>query len=79
MNSTRATHTYKVVQQYHRCQDCGHIFESRQDFQYCMGEYVKQLECPCCKHSFQEVKGARKALGPLLGEMRCNPEDLLND
>ena len=50
------SHTYPLHVHYHRCPKCGKILESRKDYQYVLGKYVKQLRCTHCRHAFSETK-----------------------
>lgn len=64
----KGEHTWDLIFQYHRCDKCGWIIESREDYQYRMGEYVKDLECPRCHHFFQLSKIFPKRIGPIFGD-----------
>ena len=64
----RGIHTWDLVIEYLRCPQCGYILENRDKYQYRLGKYQKDLECPRCKHLFTVTKKARSAIGPLLGE-----------
>lgn len=44
--------TFKIVHQYHRCEKCGFIIESREDYEYRLGIYEKELVCTRCHHHF---------------------------
>lgn len=60
-----STHNWDIVIQYHRCPKCGYIIESREDYIYRMGKYVKDLECSRCHHHFTLTKTSRPTFGPL--------------
>ena len=64
----KGDHTWKLYYQYHRCSDCGYVFESRSDYTYQMGKYIKNLECPRCKAEFTEEKKGNIPIGPFFGE-----------
>lgn len=53
---------------YHRCPDCGFIFENRDPFTYALGNWEKNLTCPKCSTSFTLKKRAAPPIGPLFGE-----------
>lgn len=62
------THTYPLHLSYRKCPSCKHIIECRKDFQYKMGRYEREITCPRCKHSFNDVEKGPEPLGPLFGE-----------
>jgi hypothetical protein len=62
----KGAHTWDIIFQYHRCPKCGFIIESRQDFQYKLGHYYKELDCNRCHHRFSLTKEVNPVLGPLL-------------
>jgi rubredoxin len=63
----KGEHTWDLVIDYKRCPKCGFINEDRQEFQYQMGSWVKDVTCSRCEHTF-EVKNNRKlTFGPLIG------------
>lgn len=64
----KGNHTWDLIVQYHRCPKCGLIIESRNDYEYRLGKYEKDLECPRCKHLFTETKQRKPSFGPLIGE-----------
>ena len=64
----KGTHTWDLILHYHRCPTCGYIIESREDYQYRMGQYRKRLECGRCHHRFILIKKGHMTLGPLIGE-----------
>lgn len=64
----KGTHTWDLYLTYHRCPNCGFIFESREDYVYRMGKYQKDLICPRCHHSYTLTKGQRPLIGPVFGE-----------
>lgn len=55
----KGTHTWDVFVRYHRCPRCGVIAESRDDYIYRFGEYVKQVDCTACGHRFTDVRRQR--------------------
>jgi ssDNA-binding Zn-finger/Zn-ribbon topoisomerase 1 len=60
-------HTWDMVIDYKRCPKCGYINENRDEFQYRMGSWVKDITCGRCGNAFT-VKDERKAtFGPLIG------------
>ncbi len=63
-----SSHTWKLYVKYHKCPKCGYIIESRDDYRYEMGKYLKDLECLRCKHHFVEMKDPPPRMAPLLGE-----------
>ena len=63
----RGSHTWDIVVQYHRCPACHAIQESREDYRYQLGKYIKDLECPKCHHHYTIVKRSRPMFGPLFG------------
>lgn len=67
MTST-GTHTWKRSLYYHRCPACGYIFESRQDFEYRLGAYQKDLHCPRCQQAYTLTKIVKPQAGPFFGE-----------
>lgn len=64
----RGSHTWDLIQQYHRCPKCGFIIESREDFKYHNTKYSKELKCPRCQNEFTVTKAGPFRLGPLLGQ-----------
>lgn len=64
----KGTHTWDLHLRYHLCPKCENIIESRTDFVYQLGEYVKELDCPRCHHHFQLKKNRESMpIGPLFG------------
>lgn len=55
----KGTHTWEIVIHYHRCLKCGWIIESREDFDYRLGRYQKDLVCPRCQYAFSITKQSR--------------------
>lgn len=55
----KGTHTWDIVVRYHRCPACGTILESRDDYTYRFGMYVKQLTCLHCGHAFTDTRRSR--------------------
>ncbi|MBA3957838.1 MAG: hypothetical protein H0X51_05525 [Parachlamydiaceae bacterium] len=64
----KGTHTWDLVVHYHKCPECGYIIESRQDYHYQLGKYIKELECSRCHKHFTVQKPSKPRFGPLLGE-----------
>jgi hypothetical protein len=50
LNQRSGLHTFSRQLEYHQCQKCARLFESRHDFVYDLGEWVKKIECPLCHH-----------------------------
>lgn len=63
----KGNHTWDLVLQYHRCPSCGKIIESREDFRYLMGSWIKDVICERCGHTFRLTKKVKPAFGPLIG------------
>jgi len=64
----RGKHTWELTYHYHRCPDCGYVFENRDDYDYRVGiGYCKDLECPRCHQHFSLKKAGRLIIGPLFG------------
>ncbi len=64
----KGTHTWDLILQYHRCPKCGYIIESREDYLYRLGKYVKDVECSQCHEQFSLIKPVKPHFGPLLGD-----------
>lgn len=64
----KGTHTWDLVQHYHRCPKCGFIIESREDFQYNLGVWSKNLQCDRCNQRFTLTKNRTPTFGPLIGD-----------
>lgn len=64
----KGAHTWDIILQYHRCPKCGNIIESREDYQYILGKYQKEVECDRCHHVFTLIKNVKPTFGPLIGE-----------
>lgn len=67
MNS-KGTHNWNIVIHYHRCTNCGKIFESRDDYIYRFGKYIKEIECPNCHYRFTLIKPVNPTFGPFWGK-----------
>lgn len=63
----KGSHTWDRHLNYHRCPECGQIIESREEYQYIMGTYEKQLACPRCQHEFRVKKNKQSTFGPIFG------------
>ena len=64
----KGEHTWDMHIEYHRCPECGFIFEDRRGYIYILGKYQKELHCPRCHDPFMKVKKEEPSLGPLIGE-----------
>lgn len=64
----KGTHTWDMHLWYHCCPECGYVFESRQGFEYILGKYQKEEECPRCYDRFMIVKERAVTFGPLIGD-----------
>lgn len=60
-------HSWDLVHEYHRCDSCGKIFESRGHYEDRYGKLEMDLECPSCHHEFTVRKERTPSLGPLFG------------
>lgn len=65
--SQRGSHTWEIVHHYHLCPRCKRIVESRQDYRYILGRYIKELECPHCRHAFSLTQKKEARPAPLFG------------
>lgn len=63
----KGAHTWTIVVDYHRCPACGYILECRDDFEYRLGVYQKDLICGRCRHHFTVAKKSKPTLGPFIG------------
>lgn len=63
----KGEHTWDLVIDYQRCPQCGFIIESREGFQYRLGKWEKDVECPRCAHRFSVVSNRKVRFGPLIG------------
>jgi len=66
--SQKGEHTWDLVLHYHCCPQCGKILESRDDYQYRLGCYQKELQCERCHLEFTVTKSTHPTFGPLIGE-----------
>lgn len=64
------SHTWDTVIQYHLCPSCKRIIESRQDYIYRLGKYIKEVECPFCKNEFTLLQQRKVRPAPLFGSER---------
>lgn len=64
----KGTHTWDLIVQYHRCPKCGYIQESRENYEYRLGKYEKDLECERCHHRYHLEKKVKAKFAPLVGE-----------
>lgn len=53
-------HTWDRKLEYHQCEKCTRLFESRHDYAYEMGQWIKKLECPMCYHISQKCLSAQQ-------------------
>lgn len=63
----KGTHTWDLFQHYFCCPSCSYIFEERKDYTYRLGSYIKELECPRCRHSFVMKKPGAPTVTPFFG------------
>lgn len=63
----KGSHTWELVHHYHLCPLCNRIIESRQDYIYRLGQYVKEIECPYCAHFFTLIQKKKLRPAPLFG------------
>lgn len=66
--SQKGLHTWDLILQYHKCPACGAIIESREDFRYRQGLWIKEVNCNRCNHNFELIKKRKPGFGPLLGD-----------
>jgi hypothetical protein len=64
----KGPHTWDLILQYHRCPKCGKIIESRENYTYRLGKYIKELQCTNCKENFTLTKPTKPIFGPFFGE-----------
>lgn len=64
----KGPHTWDLILHYHGCPHCKRIIESREDYHYQLGKYIKEVTCPYCKHEFTVLKATRPSFAPLFGE-----------
>ncbi len=64
----KGTHTWDIVISYHRCPECGYIFENRDNWQAMKKISQKNLQCPRCKKEFIDKKPLRNNSLPFFGE-----------
>ncbi len=60
-------HTWDLIVQYHQCPKCGRINESREDYHYRLGAWIKEVTCERCGHAFRLTKQRKPTFGPLIG------------
>ncbi len=63
----KGEHTWDLILQYHRCPKCGQIIESREDYRYQMGKWIKDVKCDRCGHQERLEKKVKLTFGPLIG------------
>ena len=61
----KGSHTWDIFLYYHACPKCGKVFENRENYEYCLGKYQKELECCRCRYRFTETKMTRHTFGSL--------------
>ena len=66
--SDKGSHTWEMILHYHRCPDCGYIFESRKPYEEVMGRLEKEERCPRCTEKFLVSKERKPTFGPLIGD-----------
>lgn len=66
--SQKGLHTWDLILQYHRCPNCWAIIESREDFHYRLGSWVKEVACMRCGYVFELTKARKPSFGPLIGD-----------
>lgn len=64
----RGKHTWDLYIAYHRCPDCGFVFEDRNDYRYVLGKYIKDVRCGRCGKEYTIENKRRATIGPLFGE-----------
>jgi hypothetical protein len=65
----KGSHTWDLITDYHRCQKCGYIIESRQAFQRDdKGAWFKSIICERCGNQFVINKLCKPSFGPLIGD-----------
>ncbi len=64
----KGAHTWDLFLHYHRCPQCGYVFESRKAHEYVLGKYQKEESCPRCAHRFMHYRAIEPSFGPLIGE-----------
>lgn len=63
----KGTHTWDLIIHYHRCPQCGLIIESRDDYRYRLGQWIKDMTCGRCGNEFRLTKNSKPTFGPLIG------------
>ena len=63
----KGSHTWDLVLRYHLCPKCKRIIESRKDYTYSSGKYVKDLNCTHCGHEFTLIQTRKSQSFPLFG------------
>jgi len=61
----KGSHTWTIVVDYHRCPECGCINESRKEFRYELGKYLKEVSCDRCQTEFEVDKPYKPTFGPI--------------
>jgi hypothetical protein len=64
---SKGTHTWDIHVHYYQCPKCGCVIENREDYQYRLGKYEKDLECSKCCHKFTVQKRTKPSFGPIFG------------
>lgn len=64
----KGTHTWDMILHYHRCPECGYVFESRHPYEMILGKLQKEEECPRCFDRFMIEKQREVSFGPLIGD-----------
>ena len=63
----KGEHTWDLVIDYQRCPQCGFINEDRQELQYQLGSWIKEVVCTRCQHAFIIKDNRKQTFGPLIG------------
>jgi hypothetical protein len=65
MPRKNGTHTYDIVIDYHKCEKCGNIIESRKGYVYQLGKYIKEVQCDRCSHTMTLERPHPVSFAPL--------------
>lgn len=63
----KGEHTWDLIIDYQHCPKCGYIVESRTDYHYLMGSWVKEIDCERCRNTWSVKKKMKPTFGPLIG------------
>lgn len=64
------THDWELVQHFHRCESCGRIIESRDQYVDRLGDLQKDLKCDFCGHEFTVSRSVKPTFGPFFGKKK---------